>query len=293
MMPLRRFITPGTMRRPSPGLHADNKQQRFGPFITKKRFDPLNAAAAAAAVTHPDQISFPQSIATDSSSSLGEEDNHGPVDLDVLEEMMVEEELIRYFEEVEEGEVEQVVEEGGGRMSKMGTGPVDLDMLEDDFDYYDDDEEEEEEKEEDATDRDVKTKQPVQENTSDNRSTNMSVKVSMSRVETEESRQDQMMKCQLFATINYDQNGSYLGTETNSIGERYGSSPVDMDDVYDLETTFDSILDEHEDNFMVWTANRKSVNAILIAEEKRTTRKEREQIYGQSFRRDRKQWSFA
>jgi hypothetical protein len=259
-MPLRRF-THATIRRPSPGFHAANKQQHVSPL---KILDPFNAAA------HPDQISFRQSISTDCSSSLGEEDQ-GPVDLDILDEKMAEEELIRYFEE----EVVVLVKDDG--TSKMESGPIDLDMLEDDFYYYD--------KDEGTTEPEVKSHIQVQLAT-DGANTRFQQN-SMSRVEAVESRQDQIVsKC---LDTSDDNDGSLC--DNHSIGEIRGSAPVDIDDVYDLDTTFDSILDEHEDNFMVWTANRKSVNAIIAAEEHRTTRIEKQQKYGQSLRREKKRWS--
>lgn len=53
-----------------------------------------------------------------------------------------------------------------------------------------------------------------------------------------------------------------------------GSCPIDLDNIYDLQTDFDIILDEHEDEFMVWEENRKKQrDSIRLGESCRYKRK--------------------
>mmetsp|Transcript_12472 Transcript_12472/g.20092 ORF Transcript_12472/g.20092 Transcript_12472/m.20092 type:complete len:243 (-) Transcript_12472:313-1041(-) len=64
-----------------------------------------------------------------------------------------------------------------------------------------------------------------------------------------------------------------LNDETDGLeAEDHGdSSPVDIDDMLELQLDFDSILDAHEDEFQVWRENRKV--AIKFGESSRRKRK--------------------
>lgn len=215
-------------------------------------------------VSAKSQDSSRRSVTTDGSSSGGED--RGPVDLDVIDKQMAEEELIRFFEE------------GGGenKVDPVGiAGPIDLDLLDDDIHHYDtsiDDVERDE-------DINLLVEQAEDFAICNNRTVPKTIDVADKEMAAE-SRGDEISDCQSVAT-----------EKVINDWERQKSAPVDMDDVHDLETTFDFILDQHEDNFMVWTANRKSVNAILNAEEQATTRAMNRK-YGHSIRRERNtRWS--
>ncbi|KAG7353454.1 hypothetical protein IV203_002809 [Nitzschia inconspicua] len=274
-MPLRRF---NAIRRqqssPRDGRHGGvlfaRKSTRGTIAVEKLNF--LNEASVLG--RDPSR----QSLITDGSSSVGED--HRPVDLDKLDEKMAERELIRYFEEGGEKEA--------GR--RNATGPIDLDLLEDNFHCYDrsiDDVE-------DNNDMDFLVNQAEDFSKSLIVSKRKECDV---KGDTAEAKEDQVSAIQSGTSecselTCEEDNADYSDPfhEERNMGETGKSAPVDMDEVYDLETTFDSILDEHEGNFMVWTANRKSVNAILIAEEQ-ASRRAAIRKFGQSLRRERKSWS--
>jgi hypothetical protein len=276
-MPLRRLNS--LRKQGQPTVMSEGKQV-VGLFArvsnrgnTKKTLDASNEASVL------DQGPSRQSVATDSSSSVGED--HGPVDLDEIDEKRVEQDLIRYFEE--DGEEKD--------FPSTGTGPIDLDLLDDNFHYYD-------KSLEDHVDQSDDVTVPV-ENIIDIRKEDILQKAGEQegKQKRDEAREDQISdrpsdSSELSETTDDDEEtvdiGPFFGEDDE--GEKRKSAPVDMDDVHDLEATFDSILDEHEDNFMVWTANRKSINAIISAEEQAVARVA-SQRYGRSLRRERKRWS--
>lgn len=267
-MPLRRLSSSGATKQ-GVGLFARMSVKGS----TKKSLCPSYEA------WNPGQDTLRQSVATDSSSSVGEE--HGPVDLDQLDEKMAEMKLIHYFEDGKETEETET--------SNLKSGPIDLDLLDDDFHHYD------QFIDVSKLHKDSKLQNKFAAHDIRNNVQQGYVGVNIKKG-TAESREDQTTQSQtsvsecLDTDCDVDGVANRSGYQESSSGDKRGSAPVDMDDVHDLETTFDTILDEHEDNFMVWTANRKSINAIISAEEQAVTRSESRK-YGHSLRRERKRWS--
>lgn len=257
------------------------------------------------------------SVTTDTNSSV---DENSPSELD---EHNLQEALIRHFED-----------EGKAAYSKS-SGPIDMDLLDDDYHYYDSEKEEDNSKnikgkynEQDAKkaltrsfERDEKSARSHSTGLIDLDLLDDDFHFYDDEDEVESNKKSNIHEEQQSGYISRDRGNQPVnvaeGTTKKNIarqesfdrpcdamfsdGEEIAitddrnmqrkSAPIDTDDVYDLETTFDSILNEHEDNFMIWTSNRKSINAILNAEEKAAAR--RSQRYGLSLRRERKssRWS--
>ena len=169
-----------------------------------------------------------------------------PVDLDEVDDMM----MIEYFEQDDNNDDNHASKQSS--TTTTTTGPVDLDKLEDDIHYYDDELEEEEEEEEEEL--------CAKEDDKD---------------DNNEEDEDHL--------VNYQENTATTSGDKDVV--ETGTSPVDMDNIHDLQSDFDTILDEHEDEFMVWTEHRARSRPKSFTDKK----KKREPIrYGESCRRQQK-----
>ena len=168
-----------------------------------------------------------------------------------------------------------------GNSDRQKTGPVDLDLLDDNFHYYDQDR------------LDAFLESTVDTGSQDESSPNQEEEENEEEKAPHVSDQTEDENSEKTAPVDNNCKVAkiqFSSDEATIIGMPRKSRPVDMDAILDLEAQFDAILDEHEDNFQVWEASRQSINAIRIAEEraKRSGSK-----YGQSLRRqqDRKKWT--
>ncbi|KAL3914693.1 MAG: hypothetical protein SGILL_006000 [Bacillariaceae sp.] len=173
----------------------------------------------------------------------------------------------------------QYFEDGGGASSskvneRQKTGPIDLDLLDDDHHFYD----------EDRLDAFLESKVDTgsSQEKEQEQAKQQKPEGQLDEHEEEDSQSD--------AGDYNDDDETTTCADDETVGGGLASGPVDMDDILDLETAFDSILDAHEDNFNVWEANRQTVNKIQRAEERAKRNGSR---YGQSLRRQRdlSRWS--
>ena len=191
-----------------------------------------------------DSRSVPEEINNNTSSVSSR--RSGPVDLDEIEDMMAQGMLISYFEEgEEEDDDDDDSSSSKDNIASKGslTGPIDLDKLEDDFHYYDHDDDDDEEEEEE-----------IQRN--DNEDGNVNEKLQLQSEDIVSVASDK--EADALAEDDDDDDD-----DDDDTIDQMGSSPIDLDNIHDLQTDFNMILDEHEDEFMVWEGNRKKKRESL------------------------------
>jgi hypothetical protein len=193
-----------------------------------------------------DSRSVPEEINNNniSSSSSMSSRRSGPVDLDEIDDMMAQGMLISYFEEEEE---EVSPSKDNTELKCSSIGPIDLDKLEDDIHYYDDDNDDGEEEEE------------TEGNDGEGSNANGEIQRQSEEISTVASDEASALP---------------VDDDDDDTIDQIGSSPIDLDNIHDLQTEFDMILDEHEDEFMVWEGNRKKKReTIRLGESCRYKRK--------------------